>query len=75
MTWNYRVVRFEDGEDSFFQIHEVYYSGDGKITMWSEKAVGVSWCESEGPNGGKNELELFTAALERPVLNAKDLPK
>jgi hypothetical protein len=75
MTWNYRVVRFEEGDCHYLQIHEVYYSGDGKITMWSEEAVGVHWYESEGTNGGKTELELFEAALERPVLNAKDLPK
>ena len=41
MSWNYRVIKTKDGEDDFYQIHEVYYSENGKINGYTSKGATV----------------------------------
>lgn len=59
MTWNYRVLRYADGE---FGIHEVYYDETGKPTSCTLDAVGVVGEDVAGV------LEMMTRALKEPVL-------
>lgn len=68
--WNYRVVQFEDGEEVYHQIHEVYYKYDD-ISMWSEEAVPVG---GETVEELRRDLQMQMDALDKPVLLAKDLP-
>ena len=39
MSWNYRILAHEDGDDWFFQIHKVYYDEEGKVNGYTEKGV------------------------------------
>ena len=38
-TWNYRVMAHEEGEDIWFQVHEVYYDKNGKPNSYTEEAA------------------------------------
>ena len=77
--WNYRVVKTvttfrigdKDHVDTTFDIHEVYYDLDDKITAWSQEAIAAQ---------GNDEAELRSdiasqlSAFTRPVLLKEDLP-
>ena len=41
MTWNYRIVRHRLSQPNEFhyQVHEVYYDGDGNVELISEFSV------------------------------------
>jgi hypothetical protein len=70
MTWNYRVVRATEDEDSILQIHEAYYDHYGAVYAITEKPV---------PVVGDNQLELvetltmMMAALNKPILSWEDM--
>lgn len=36
MTWNYRVMKYKNGEVG---VHEVYYDDDGKVQNWTKQAI------------------------------------
>ena len=80
MHWNYRVIRTSgvydngQGEESweYCQLAEVYYGEDGNITAWTEPG-------ELSPYGDdleelRADLGLMLQALERPVLDRRDLP-
>jgi len=52
-------------------IVEVYYDDDGKITGWTQDAIGVYSCE--GVEGVKWTLQKMIECLDKPVLIEKDL--
>lgn len=66
MSWNYRVIKHEKLDGSWFSIHEVYYDDDGN-----------PWACTEDPASpfGETEEELragaamMMKAFEKPVLN------
>ena len=71
MTWNYRVIFYDDNwSDLQCCIHEVFYDEKGKIASWTADAVGVS---------GTNKKELLQtlkqmkAALDKPFLKEKQV--
>lgn len=39
MTWNYRIVRFKDKKEEFFQVQEVYYDKKGLPTSCCEATI------------------------------------
>lgn len=65
MSWNYRVMRSEQGE---LLIHEVGYAENGEISSWSEAvpAAGDSLDEL------RVDLEHMRQAVALPVLEVKD---
>lgn len=72
-TWNHRVMNMKsenNGED-LFQIHEVHYDESGRPKMYTERSVGPV---GESLDVLAKELELFTAALTKPVLAPDDFP-
>ena len=71
--WNYRVMRHEvqtpSGDETYYAIHEVYYTEDGKIDGWAEDASG-------SPSGDTFEemirdLAWIIAAVTKPILDAE----
>ncbi len=66
--WNYRVVK-HDCEEDFYEIKEIYYDDNGNITAYAE--VGSPYGESVVEV--KKCLELMLRALDKPVINIKDL--
>lgn len=69
MTWNYRVIKMENGipEDDghVFQFHEVYYEEDGTISSWTVEPVSPF---GESPSELATTMKMFEAALDKPVL-------
>ena len=51
MSWNHRILAHKDGDEVYFQIHEVYYDEDGKpisyttdgANVGSESLDGIKW--------------------------------
>lgn len=72
MTWNYRVMRYQDEiiGDSF-GIHEVYYD-DGTPSTFTEKAVGVV---ADTTDELREVLAMMASAIEKPALEYSDFPK
>ncbi len=61
MHRNHRVVN--NGE--FFHIHKVYYKDNGEIDGWTENPVSPA---GETLEELKADMEMFKAALNKPVL-------
>lgn len=69
MTWNYRVLAHKEGDEVYFQIHEVYY--EEKHLGYTENGVTVG---SEDVEGIKWVLDLMRECLEKPILSVEDFP-
>lgn len=55
MTWNHRVLKHKDGEDNWYQIHEVYYDKEGNVDGYTK----------DGASVGGNSLEELKWVLEK----------
>jgi len=64
-NWDYRVIE----KDCVFAIHEVYSEGD-KIVAISEDSINLC---SNSLDELKDNVHLFTKAIERPVLSHDDI--
>lgn len=68
MKWNYRLLKTKDGDDDFYQIHEVYYNDKGEVDGWTAKGATV---------GGHSKAEVkwtlmeMLSSLERDVIKDK----
>jgi hypothetical protein len=62
-------MKMKDGEDDFYQIHEVFYDKEGNVESYTKNGVTV---------GGKDIGEVkwvlleMLAALEKPVLDYEE---
>lgn len=68
MTWNHRVMRHVEGDEVFFQIHEVYYGieeGSNQLS-WTENAIAPM---GETIEDLRFELVRMLEALDKPVLD------
>ena len=65
MTWNHRVLRYEDGT---FGIHEVYYNDDGEPWGFTESPA----AEGDNPEELIETLTRMVACIAEPVLNYED---
>ena len=71
MSWNHRVLRTKDEGGEWFAIHEVYYNDeDGSVKAWTSQPVSPS---GETLDVLKKELEMFTRALDKPVLDVAEI--
>jgi len=67
MSWNYRVVRRNYGDNvEEYGIHEVYYFEGDRLPTITEKAANV-WDEDIA--GLKWRLEEMREALSKPVID------
>jgi hypothetical protein len=65
MSWNYRVMKDTYEGETFYEIHEVYYEGDGKVRNWTAEPVfpcGISVEEL------KEILKTMMEACDKPIL-------
>ena len=70
-TWNYRVVRYDDGD---LGLHEIYYDDQGKPVMMTEQPVGFVASGEEGVEGLIQSLErALQEAQNRPILESRDI--
>ena len=66
MSWNHRLMKMKDGEDDFYQIHEVFYDKEGNVESYTKNGVTVG-----GNDIGEVKWVLLEmlAALDKPVLD------
>jgi len=69
MSWNYRVMSLDGGKS--FELHEVYYSPDGKPNLYTMNAVKPF---GEDLRELRQNLMWMLAALDKPVLTMHDFP-
>jgi len=67
--WNHRVMKRKDGDDDWYQIHEVYYDSKREPDSWT--ADGIS------PGGNtledlRDELIRMLEATEKEILIYKE---
>jgi hypothetical protein len=67
MSWNYRIVRTDQG----FGVFEVYYDESGRPSGTTERPILDFYCDT--PEGLMHELELIKAACEQPPLEMKSI--
>lgn len=68
MSWNYRVIRAQDGT---LAIHEVYYDEAGKPRAYTEDPVapmGETYWEL------LQDMKAYTWALREKILTPEDFP-
>ena len=74
MSWNYRVIR-EPNDDTesgdWLTIREVYYNPDDSIKLYSAEPDSVG---AENLEDLRFNLQSMLKALDRPVIDFKDLP-
>jgi hypothetical protein len=63
MSWNYRVVKEEDG---FYSICEVYYNKDGKIDGWISAPTFIF--EGSSVKELQENLDRVRKAFDKPIL-------
>ena len=75
MSWNHRVLAHKQGEDVWFEIHEVYYNEKGTPNGYTSETTPLSvGCDTL--EGLKWVLEKMTECLQKPVLWANpNFPK
>ena len=69
MSWNHRLMKMKDGEDDFYQIHEVYYDKEGNVESYTKNGVTVGGNDIEEV---KWVLLEMLAALDKPVLDYEE---
>ncbi|WP_434108136.1 hypothetical protein [Paraburkholderia caffeinilytica] len=74
--WNYRVMQFTGGEESWRAIHEVHYR-DGVPWGYTEKPAIVHWDLDMGDDDSTALaiLERMREAISKPVLRVADFDR
>lgn len=72
MGWNHRLIAHEDGDETYFQIHEVYYNKKGKPNGLTKEGISIG---SDSIKGIKWTLKMMKKCLKKPILSYKDFPK
>ena len=65
-TWNHRVIRHQNGDVAYYQIHEVYYDEQAQPESVTQSGVAPG---GETMEALREELERMTACLSLPVLD------
>ena len=68
MSWDYRVVQYDDG--SGFGLHEVYYDKSGNPTKMTTRPCGFVSDDLQGLCGS---LLLARGALHSPVVHEAEI--
>ena len=65
MSWDYRVMKQKDGDDDWYQIHEVHYK-DNKVHGYSKYATIIAGQNIEEL---KWNLEKMLESLDKEILD------
>jgi hypothetical protein len=68
MTWNYRLMAHKDGDDLYFEIHEVYYEKNIPV-KYSASPISVG---AHSLSGVRECLNKMYEVLVQPVIWAGD---
>lgn len=69
MSWNYRVVKKTQNGETTYGIHECYYDENGNPSSITVEPMDP---HGESIEELRDDLELMSLALTRPVLNFDD---
>jgi hypothetical protein len=72
MSWNHRILAHKDGDDWYFQIHEVYYDEKGQPSSYTENGVSIG---SENIEGISWVLDKMKECVNKPILSVDDFPR
>ena len=64
MTWNHRVLKRTVGDETFYEIVEVYYDKDGSVNGWT-----TPYLYSETPDQLRGILKQMESAIDKPVID------
>lgn len=67
MSWNYRLIRYEDGS---LGIHEVFYRDQGDPWTCTRDAIGIV---GEDMEEIRLEIARFLIATNKPILDWDDI--
>ncbi len=71
MSWNHRILAHKDGDEIYFQIHEVYYDEKGNPNSYAANAVSVGDESIEGINW---TLDKMKECVNKPILSVDNFP-
>ena len=71
MRWNYRVIKHEQGECVFYELHKVYYDDNGLPDRFTDKAVSIV---GNNLNDIEWSLKKIKKAIKKPIISAKNFP-
>ena len=72
MTWNYRVMQRVEAGETFYTIHEVYYSdGDMPILCTKDSMFALG----DNVHKLKKDMELMMESFKKPTLNYDSFKK
>lgn len=71
MGWNHRVLAHKDGDDYYFQIHEVYYDENGIPNSYTANGVSVGGESLEAINW---VLYKMRECINKPILSKENFP-
>lgn len=70
-SWNYRVMKFTEGEERWHAIHEVHYR-KGVPWAYTEQPASVQWDPEDGNDAGHRILDRIRESMRKPVLRPTD---
>lgn len=75
MSWNYRIMEWEDRGQKYRTIHEVYYDEEGKPNGYGEQPAWpmATQNDEDGTFEDLGEvLDMMQTALTKDILKASD---
>ena len=70
MSWNYRVIKRVIRGEYSYNVHEVYYTDDGTIRVWSENPIIPT---GETPEELKKDFLMQLKVLDEHILDYDEL--
>jgi len=68
MSWNYRVLKSVDGDDDWFQLHEIYYDKDNNVNGWVKAGATV---HGNSIDDLRDTLSKMLEALDKEALHQR----
>jgi hypothetical protein len=65
MSWNYRVLKRNNGKSDYYAIHEVYYRPDDTPEYWTTASIRPY---GRSPAELQEDLSHMREALQQPIL-------
>jgi hypothetical protein len=74
MSWNYRVVKFDGGDEDFFEIKEVYYNEKNELEYFGDAVVVGDTIEEMWSVMARFETALKQAPIDGKVFQRESDP-
>ena len=65
MSWNYRVLKSKDGDDDWYQLHEIYYDKSDIVNGWVKAGATV---HGNSIDDLRDTLSNMLEALDKDIL-------